>query len=67
MAEKMGTPSCIAELKPTRMRSEDNRHETTKNAEHFSLMITITNKTDFDSQNPGKYNQQPRYGNQNNQ
>ena len=37
----MDTLSCIAELKPTMMRSKDNRHEIAKSAAQFSLMIII--------------------------
>ena len=37
----MDTPSCTAELKPTIMRSKDNRPEITKSAEQFSLMLIL--------------------------
>ena len=41
----MVTLSCTAELKPTMMRSKDNRHDITKNVEQSSLTI-ITKEED---------------------
>ena len=40
-AEEMDTLSCTAELKPTMMRLNYNRHETTKSARQFPLKTAI--------------------------